>query len=240
MPIIRHKGVNYTASSDNVSDSNITYESGDELNPTAPSEVAQLTNTETTKSFAQKVSTVVKNVRYLLKMLGSTDISAIGDGTTTAAIKSLWDAMPAKLFNNATSVSVLMASYLSNYPNGCAFNIVGNSATCPEFSGSGLTNLGGWEQFVGYLQADGNYAGTIYARYRNAAFSITGNKNNTDAFISVAKLNNTVTGIKGDKEDAYREGDVNLTPENIGAVGAAAGIDFKLGVENGLLYYEEV
>lgn len=34
---------------------------------------------------------------------------------------------------------------------------------------------------------------------------------------------NTVTGIKGNAEDAYRKGDVNLTPANIGAVASSNG-----------------
>lgn len=141
MPIIRYKGENYTGSQNDTSGTEFNYDSGDELEPEESAEVPQLANKETLKSFAQKVSLAVKNVRYLLKMRGNTDISTIGDGTTTGAIKSLKDGM---------------------------------------------------------------------------------------------------TKVKGNAETEYRAGNVNLTPENIGAVGAAGGIDFKLGVENGLLYYEEV
>lgn len=36
-----------------------------------------------------KVSQMFKNVRYLYKMLGTTDISKIGNGTCTGAISSL-------------------------------------------------------------------------------------------------------------------------------------------------------
>lgn len=89
MPIIRYKGKNYAGSADDVSGSNINYESGDELDPSEPAEVPKLNNKETLKSFAQKVSIAVRNIRYLLKMLGSTDISTIGDGTTTGAINAL-------------------------------------------------------------------------------------------------------------------------------------------------------
>lgn len=87
MGIIRIHGKNYTDVAEDTSDSVITYESGDELNPTESTEVPKLENVETNKSFAKKVSMVVKNVRYLLKMLGNTDISEYSeDGSVTGAI----------------------------------------------------------------------------------------------------------------------------------------------------------
>lgn len=49
-----------------------------------------------------------------------------------------------------------------------------------------------------------------------------------------------VSGIKGARETTYRGGNVNLTAANIGAVEIVGTAVFKLGVENGLLYYEEV
>ncbi len=44
-----------------------------------------------------------------------------------------------------------------------------------------------------------------------------------------ARLDNSVTGVKGDKESAYRTGLVNLTPANIGAVPSSA-----VGAANGV------
>ena len=44
-----------------------------------------------------------------------------------------------------------------------------------------------------------------------------------------ARLDNGVTGVKGDRESAYRTGNVNLTPANIGAVPASA-----VGAANGV------
>lgn len=67
MPIIRYKGENYTASLNDISDTELNYDSGDELEPLQPAEVPKLGNRETLKSFAQKVSLIAKNVRYLLK-----------------------------------------------------------------------------------------------------------------------------------------------------------------------------
>lgn len=51
--------------------------------------VATLTSGEKHSSIFAKVSQMFKNIRYLYKMLGTTDISKIGDGTTTGAISSL-------------------------------------------------------------------------------------------------------------------------------------------------------
>jgi len=72
-------------SKDNV----ITFGSSDTTSPSGWTNTALLKSGETHKSFAQKVSTMFKNVRWLYKMLGTTDISAIGGGTVTGAINAL-------------------------------------------------------------------------------------------------------------------------------------------------------
>lgn len=56
---------------------------------TAWTSVSPLTSGEKHSSLFGKISTMFKNIRYLYKMLGSTDISAIGDGTATGAINEL-------------------------------------------------------------------------------------------------------------------------------------------------------
>ena len=56
---------------------------------TAWTSVAKLAARETHKSIFGKISNMFKNVRYLYKMLGNTDISKIGDGTVTGALDSL-------------------------------------------------------------------------------------------------------------------------------------------------------
>ena len=50
--------------------------------------VSTLGTGETHASIFSKVSQMFKNIRYLYKMLGTTDISAIGDGTVTGAIST--------------------------------------------------------------------------------------------------------------------------------------------------------
>lgn len=53
---------------------------------TAP---ALLTSGETHASIFSKVSTIFKNVRWLLSKMGTTDISTLGDGTVTGALSTL-------------------------------------------------------------------------------------------------------------------------------------------------------
>ncbi len=65
-----------------------TFTSNDSLtgDSTAP---ALLTSGETHASILNKVSTIFKNVRWLLSKMGSTNISQLGDGTVTGALATL-------------------------------------------------------------------------------------------------------------------------------------------------------
>lgn len=76
-------------STDGDSQSNtVTFTSNDSLtgDSTAPT---LLTNGETHASIFSKVSTIFKNVRWLLSKMGTTDISTLGDGTVTGALSTL-------------------------------------------------------------------------------------------------------------------------------------------------------
>lgn len=67
----------------------VTFSSDDDENPTEWTDVELLKSGEKHRSILEKISTMFKNVRYLWKMLGNTDISAIGDGTVTGALDVL-------------------------------------------------------------------------------------------------------------------------------------------------------
>lgn len=67
-------------------DNTITFGSSDTATPSGWTDVAVLQSGETHRSFAQKVSTMFKNMRYLWKLCGNTDISRLGDGTITGAL----------------------------------------------------------------------------------------------------------------------------------------------------------
>lgn len=72
----------------------ITFESGDAASATAWTNVDVMQSKEEHKSLFGKISTMMKNVRYLYRLLGTTDISSIGDGTITDAIKKLKEDQP--------------------------------------------------------------------------------------------------------------------------------------------------
>lgn len=69
----------------------VTFTSNDvsDGNATSWTSVTALTSGITHATFFQRVSQMFKNVRYLYKMLGTTNISNIGDGTVTDAISTL-------------------------------------------------------------------------------------------------------------------------------------------------------
>ena len=72
----------------NSQDNTVTFTSNDSLtgDSTAP---ALFTSGETHASIFSKVSTIFKNVRWLLSKMGTTDISTLGDGTVTGALSTL-------------------------------------------------------------------------------------------------------------------------------------------------------
>jgi hypothetical protein len=87
--------------------------------------VATLTSGEKHTSLFAKVSQMFKNVRYLYKMLGTTDISSIGGGTVTGAISSQNKALAKTVFyfnSNKEHVpaSIVVISRPIAYTNGVA------------------------------------------------------------------------------------------------------------------------
>ena len=79
------------------------------------------TNVDTLESgithatFFQRVSQMFKNVRYLYKMLGSTDISGIGDGTVTGGLNTL-NSNLSNILNNKLGSNVDISSYTDSNP----------------------------------------------------------------------------------------------------------------------------
>lgn len=87
--------------------------------------VATLTSGETHTSLFAKVSQMFKNVRYLYKMFGTTDISSIGGGTVTGAISSQNKALAQTVFyvnsnKEHTPASIVAISRPIAYTNGVA------------------------------------------------------------------------------------------------------------------------
>ena len=90
-----------------------TFTSGDSTSPTAWTDVAVLTTGEKHSSIFNKISTMFKNIRWLYKMLGTADISALGGGTVTGAITELNDALGMRKVN---AIGEIMSSvHIVNY-----------------------------------------------------------------------------------------------------------------------------
>lgn len=64
----------------------VSFTTADSTTATAWTDVAVIISGEKHSSIFNKISTMFKNIRYLYKMLGTTDISSIGDGTAKGAI----------------------------------------------------------------------------------------------------------------------------------------------------------
>ena len=65
------------------------YTSGDEVSPNNWVQVNAISSTETNGSIFSKLTTMVRNVRYLYNKLGTADFSATGQSTVTGALSSL-------------------------------------------------------------------------------------------------------------------------------------------------------
>ncbi len=67
----------------------VSFSSGDSTNPTGLADINIVTSGETHASLFRKFSLAVKNLRYLYKLIGTTDISSVGDGTVTGCLSTL-------------------------------------------------------------------------------------------------------------------------------------------------------
>lgn len=67
----------------------VAFTSEDATNPTSWTDVAVLETGKKHSELFNKISTMFKNIRYLYKMLGTTNISSIGNGTVTGALDEI-------------------------------------------------------------------------------------------------------------------------------------------------------
>jgi hypothetical protein len=105
---------------------------------TAPS---LLKSGETHASIFSKVSTIFKNVRWLLSKMGTTDISSLGDGTVTGALSTLnsniggkQNTLDSPLFYRGT-IKGDMNSYNTRSYNGYYYIVATTPPNAPASSG---------------------------------------------------------------------------------------------------------
>ena len=67
----------------------VTFTSNDNADAQSWTDVAVMESGEKHKNLFEKISTMFKNVRYLYRLLGTTDISAIQNGTVTGILNEL-------------------------------------------------------------------------------------------------------------------------------------------------------
>ena len=67
---------------------NTKYVSNDKSNTTEYINVDPITTTETNSSIFSKITTMIRNIRYIWSRIGTTDISSIGDSITSALVNS--------------------------------------------------------------------------------------------------------------------------------------------------------
>lgn len=72
-----------------LTENEVAFTSGDAASPTAWTNVSVLTSGSTLATLFNRISTMIKNVRWLYSKLGTTDISSIGNGTVTGALSTL-------------------------------------------------------------------------------------------------------------------------------------------------------
>lgn len=76
--------------SEDISNDTVVFNSEDALNSTALIDMPLFESGKRINIAFKNLSIFVKNLRYLIKMLGTTDISTIGNGTITGAIATLY------------------------------------------------------------------------------------------------------------------------------------------------------
>lgn len=72
-----------------LTENEVAFTSGDAASPTTWTNVSVITTGSTLATLFNRISTMVKNVRWLYSKLGTTDISSIGNGTVTGALSTL-------------------------------------------------------------------------------------------------------------------------------------------------------
>lgn len=70
-------------------DTTVSFTSGDDLNPTGWTAIGKIFSGAKLKDMLNGFSTGIKNLRFLYKLIGTTDISKIGDGTLTGIVSAL-------------------------------------------------------------------------------------------------------------------------------------------------------
>ena len=144
--------ISYVELDGDTAENTVAFTSADSTTATAWTDVAALATGEKHSSIFNKVSTMFKNIRFLYKMLGTTDISAIGDGTVTNALSTLNSNLETEISNCQSAIDNLggfptfvpVDEIFFDFLNSCsnntsvAFSNWTDNTNFPELYGSGI------------------------------------------------------------------------------------------------------
>lgn len=106
------------------SDITVNFTSADSEEPSEWTDVALLKNTNKFWGIFNRISIMFRNVRYLYKMLGTTDISHVGNGTVTGALNEL----NARTNYPLVRISASITDYVDSINEGFGFFIINTNA----------------------------------------------------------------------------------------------------------------
>lgn len=135
------------------------------------------------QSAMTKISTMIKNLKWIYKFIGSTDISSIGDGTITNAISTLSsDKLNAS--DVKTSLTDTSTSHALSTASGKALNdAIGNIGTIYYNYGNTNVSANTWTAGVSVSIPAGTYIG-VYASYSTTGKIRAGNSTSTGDWVS--------------------------------------------------------
>ncbi len=202
-------------------------------------EANPLTLGEKFQSAMTKISTMIKNLKWIYKFIGSTDISSIGDGTVTSAISSL---NSNKLNTNAvttslssTSTTDALAASAGKALNDNLANKTGRNSSLTDAYTYGGTSTNGDEylgiEFQRGTEPTGRYrlqattGGGLYLYQRNDTDDgWNSSLNLANAIISISRSGTTFTATRsnGTTFDFTQQDNNTWTANSVTAAGYVA------------------
>ena len=167
---------------------NVEFTSNDELNPSSTTSVELLTGNENWSDKLLKISKMFKNIRYLIKMLGTTDISSLSqEGTVTSAINNLNTSLNnAKQYINALTIPGTNTSTTTNH-----YNLNNAKSTIIVFWKNGTNGAGGID--ILYISNQTLNKATVYSSSTTNIPTYTYNPSSTTVTIT----NNDPSYLRG-------------------------------------------
>ena len=186
------------------------YTSNDNVTPPAWSEVDTIASSDTNSSIFSKLTTMVKNVRWLYVKLGNDDFSGTGQSTITGALSTLQSELDGKSpLSHTHTTGTLPVS--SNQVN--SENYVPTSALLYSMVQRANTVADNVTAVNDYLSMDHSDPNTRYESKNLGTWSTT---SDVDAFMSTYTHDNNYTGLSLGNYVTIQDGTYNAVWEIAG------------------------